>query len=223
MFQVSDSSSQLQAIIFDFDGLIMDTETATYEAWRDIYAGHGHPLALETWAQCVGSDFRHYDPKADLEALLQRKLDWEPIHAKRREAVIQILSGYDALPGVRDRLQEAAELQLPCAVASSSPRWWVEHWLGHLGLVDAFQNVTCLEDTGKVKPDPSLFLHAAGKLGAPAEGIVILEDSLNGLRAAQAAQMRCVVVPSEVTRHLSFDGAWRQFGSLAEFRLAEFG
>jgi HAD superfamily hydrolase (TIGR01509 family) len=215
------NSSSLRAVIFDFDGLIMDTETATYEAWRDIYAGHGHALALETWAQCVGSDFGHYDPKADLEALLQRKLDWEPIHAKRREAVMQILSGYDALPGVRERLQEAEEMNLPCAVASSSPRWWVEHWLQHLGIEEVFQNVTCLEDTGKVKPDPSLFLHAAGKIGVPAEGIVILEDSFNGLRAALAAQMRCVVVPCHITRHYSFEGAWKQFTSLADFRLAD--
>jgi len=134
--------------------------------------------------------------------------------------VMTILSGYDALPGVRDRLREAEELGISCAVASSSPRWWVEHWLKHLGLIDAFRNVTCLEDTGKVKPHPSLFLHAAEKLGAAAEGVIVLEDSLNGLRAARAAEMRCIVVPGALTEHLDFDGAWRQFGSLEEFRLA---
>ena len=124
---MKDGFKALQAVIFDFDGLIMDTETATYEAWREIYAGHGHPLAIETWSQCVGSDFGHYDPKVDLENLLNRKLDWEPIHARRREKVMRILSEHDALPGVRDRIQEAVELGLACAVASSSPRWWVEH------------------------------------------------------------------------------------------------
>ena len=211
----------MNALIFDFDGLIMDTETATYEAWREIYAGHGHPLTIETWSQCVGSDFGHYDPKADLENLLNRKLDWEPIHVERREKVMRILSDYDALPGVRDRLQEAAALGLPCAVASSSPRWWVEHWLKHLGLMDAFQNVTCLEDTGKVKPDPSLFQHAAQKLGASADGIMIFEDSFNGLNAARAAQMRCVIIPCSITSHFKFEGAWRQFASLADFKIAD--
>lgn len=213
--------NRLSAVIFDFDGLIMDTETATYEAWREIYAAHGHPLALETWAQCVGSDFGTYDPKADLENLLNRKLDWEPIHAERREKVMRILSDHDALPGVRERLKEAAELGLPCSIASSSPHWWVEHWLKHLDMIDAFQNITCLEDTGKVKPDPSLFLHAAGKLGWPAAEIVVLEDSLNGLRAALAAQMRCIVAPNSMTGHLNFEGAWRKVASLEDFRFAD--
>ncbi len=167
-----------------------------------------------------GSDFGDYDPKRELEALTGREFDWEPIHVERRERVMAILSQYDALPGVRDRLLEADELKLPCAVASSSPRWWVEHWLKHLGLLEAFENVTCLEDTGKAKPHPSLFQHAAAKLGAKPEEVVVLEDSLNGLRAAQSAQMRCVVVPGALTAHLDFTGAWRQFGSLEEFSLA---
>ncbi len=212
----------MRAIIFDFDGLIMDTETATFEAWREIYAEHGQPLTLETWAQCVGSDFGAYDPKRELEKLAGRELDWEPIHAERRKRVMAILSAYDALPGVRDRLREADELKLPCAVASSSPRWWVEQWLKHLGLLEAFQNITCLEDTGRAKPDPGLFQRAAGKLGVPGGEIVVLEDSLNGLRAAHAAQMRCVVVPCAVTAHLDFDGAWRRHASLADFEFAGF-
>jgi len=71
--------SAMTALIFDFDGLIMDTETATYEAWREIYQRHGHPLSIETWAQCVGSDFGDYDPQRELEELIERELDWEPL------------------------------------------------------------------------------------------------------------------------------------------------
>jgi putative hydrolase of the HAD superfamily len=210
----------MKAIIFDFDGLIMDTETATFEAWREIYAEHGQPLTIETWAQCVGSDFGDYDPKRELEKLTGQTFDWDVINAERRERVMTILSTYDALPGVRDRLQEAEVHGIYRAVASSSPRWWVEHWLKHLGLLDAFQNITCLEDTGKVKPHPSLFQHAAAKLGSKPDDIVVLEDSLNGLRAARSAEMRCVVVPCAVTQHLDFDGAWRQFDSLEAFEFA---
>ena len=210
----------MKALIFDFDGLIMDTETATFEAWREIYAEHGQPLTIETWAQCVGSDFGDYDPKRELEKLTGRAFDWDAINTGRRERVMNILSTYDTLPGVRGRLQETDELGIPCAVASSSPRWWVEHWLKHLGLMEAFQNITCLEDTGKVKPHPSLFQHAASKLDAAPDDIVVLEDSLNGLRAARAAQMRCIVVPCAMTQHLDFDGAWRKHTSLDDFQLA---
>lgn len=209
----------MRALIFDFDGLIMDTETATFEAWRQIYEEHGQPLTIETWAQCVGSDFGDYDPKRELEKLTGRTFDWDAINTERRERVMEILSTYDALPGVRERLQEADSRGINRAVASSSPRWWVEHWLKHLGLFDAFQNITCLEDTGKVKPHPSLFQHAASKLERQPEDIVIFEDSLNGLRAAHAAEMRCVVVPCAVTQHLEFNGAWRKFDSLASFEL----
>lgn len=209
------------ALIFDFDGLILDTETAVYEGWRELYEAHGHPLPLETWAQCVGSDFGVYDPAADLERMTGRLLDWPELTTRRRKRVAEILDGKDTLPGVRERLREAADHNIPCAVASSSPHEWVDRWLKQLGLWDYFGNVTCLEDTGKVKPDPSLFLHAAGRLEVAPEEAVVLEDSLNGLRAAQAASMRCVVVPCAITSHLNFEGAWRRLSSLEEVTVRE--
>ena len=212
----------IAAVIFDFDGLIMDTETATYEAWREIYAEHGQTLTVETWSQCVGSDFGHYDPRAELEAAIGRSLDWKQIDTERRERIMKILSTYDALPGVRDRLREAAVLGLPCAVASSSPRWWVEHWVRHLGLFDSFHHLTTLDDTGKVKPDPSLFLLAAERLGKRPGQALVLEDSLNGLRAAQSAGMRCIVIPGTITQHFSFEGAWYRHGSMQDFTLRGF-
>ncbi len=112
-------------------------------------------------------------------------------------------------------------MNLPCAVASSSPRWWVEHWLNHLGLREAFENVTCLEDTGRAKPHPSLFQHAATKLGTAPDHVVVLEDSLHGLHAASAAGMRCVIIPCPMTAHLEFAGAWRKHESLSDLCLAE--
>jgi HAD superfamily hydrolase (TIGR01509 family) len=205
-----------RALIFDFDGLILDTETAIYEAWREIYTAHGFPLTLQTWAQCVGSDFGHYDPMKDLEAMIGRTLDWKALTLQRRAYVTKVLEGSDPLPGVRERVWEAREHGIPCAVASSSTHEWVDNWLKKLGLFEFFSNVTCLEDTGKVKPDPSLFLHAAKQLDVHPQNAVVLEDSLNGLRAAHAAEMRCVVVPCAVTRHLVFPGAWKQLGSLEE-------
>lgn len=215
------SGMQARALIFDFDGLILDTEVAIYEAWRELYANHGLPLTMETWAQCVGSDFGHYDPMADLERMLGRKLDWEALTQQRRKRVSEILHGKDVMPGVRERLREAKEHGIVCAVASSSSHSWVDGWLERLGLAEMFAGTTCLEDTGRAKPDPGLFLHAAAKLGVGAGETIVLEDSLNGLRAAHAAQMRCVVVPCDLTRHLTFEGAWRQLRSLEEVTVPE--
>jgi putative hydrolase of the HAD superfamily len=120
---------------------------------------------------------------------------------------------------VVERLQEAAELGLACAIASSSPRWWVEGWLKDLELIQHFHHLTTVDDTGKVKPDPSLFLLAAERLQVEQGEVVIFEDSLNGLRAAQAAGIRCIVAPGPMTQHLDFDGAWRRVASLAEVTL----
>ncbi len=210
----------LRALIFDFDGLIVDTETAIYEAWREFYATHGHELRIETWAQCVGSDFGGYDPMRDLDEATGLEFDWslevQRIEARRDD----IVAGSPVLPGVLERLLEAAAQGMPCSIASSSPRSWVDPWLGRLGLRELFCNVTVLDDVGRAKPAPDLFLHAASRLGAGADEVLIFEDSLNGLRAAHAAAMRCAVIPGPTTQHLDFAGAWAVLPSLAETSLA---
>jgi HAD superfamily hydrolase (TIGR01509 family) len=211
----------VRALIFDFDGLILDTEVAIFDAWRELYQSHGFTLTIETWAQCVGSDFGHYDPQVELEQFVGRTLDWQPLIDQRRKRVNDILTGKEPMPGVRDRLREAQDHGIVCAVASSSSHHWVDGWLAKLGLSSYFSHTTCLEDTGKAKPDPSLFLHAAAALKSDPAETIVLEDSLNGLRAAHAAGMRCIVVPCEVTKHLSFDGAWRHYQSMEEFTVPD--
>lgn len=214
--------SPIRAILFDFDGLIIDTESVGYHTWREIFAHHGHDLPIEVYAQVIGTDFNEsYNPRRDLEQRTGIEFDWDEIEEMRRAREAEIHEGLHILPGVVDRLEEARTLGLPCAVASSSPRSWVEPWLERLHLRHHFAHVTTVDDTGKVKPDPSLFLHAAQQLGiAPGEGL-IFEDSLNGLRAALAAGIRCIVVPGPMTEHLEFPGAWRQVKSLAEVSLRE--
>lgn len=212
----------IRAILFDFDGLIVDTESVGYLTWRELYAQHGHELTVETYAQAIGTEFNeHYDPRRDLDALLGRALPWPELEAARLEHERSLRTTLRTLPGVVDRLNEARELGLPCAVASSSPLSWVGRWIEQLELSQHFHHLTTVDDTGKVKPDPSLFLHAAGRLGVEPEEVLIFEDSLNGLRAAKAAGMRCIVVPGPMTQHLDFSGAWQRVGSLEEVSLRQ--
>ncbi|TLD69355.1 HAD family phosphatase [Phragmitibacter flavus] len=213
------SSAPVRGLIFDFDGLMVDTETAIYQAWHELYQEHGHPLTIETWAQCVGSDFGHYDPAVELERLIQRTLPWESITQRRRQRVTELLQHQDTLPGVRELLQQACDHSIPCAVASSSSSNWVNGWLQKLDLLSFFQNVTTLDDVGRAKPDPGLFLHASSQLGLPPADLLVIEDSQNGLRAATAAGMRCLIVAGEITRHLGFAQAWQQRQSLQGFNL----
>ena len=211
----------IRALLFDFDGLIIDTESAIYQAWRELYEDHGHPLPVERWAQCVGTDFGAYDPKSELEMLTGKDFDWHGEEAMRTKRVYELLATFDALPGVRDRLIEAKELGLPCSIASSSPRSWIEPWLQQMKLDQHFINISSRDVVERIKPAPDLFLHAADRLGARPEEVIVFEDSLNGLKAAKAAGMKCVVVPGPVTKHLEFTGAWQMLDSLASTTLAQ--
>ena len=212
----------LRALIFDFDGLIIDTESAIFQSWRELYESHGHELTVERWSQCIGTDFSSaYDPKKELEALTDRTFDWKRQEQELTARVHELLDGFDALPGVRDRLSEARELGLPCSVASSSPLTWVSKHLNHLDLHGHFTNISCRDHVERIKPHPDLFLDAARKLGAAPDEVVIFEDSLNGLNAARAAGMRCVVIPGPTTQHLDFTGAWHRLDSLGSTSVAE--
>jgi putative hydrolase of the HAD superfamily len=214
---------KLRAVIFDFDGLIVDTESTGYQTWREIFERHGEELSVETYSAVIGTDFgAHYDPRRDLEQRLGRALDWRELEDWRLSRERELRADLRLLPGVLERLEEAAALGLPCAVASSSNREWVSGWVSELGLERYFHHLTTVNDTGRVKPDPSLFQLAVRRLGVTAADALIFEDSLNGLKAARAAGVRCIVAPGPMTRHLDFEGAWRRVEGLHEVRLSEF-
>lgn len=213
----------IRAVIFDFDGLVVDTESTGYLTWKEIFDQHGHHLPVERYAQAVGTDFLTggYDPRRDLEQLTGQAFDWDAMENTRRERERDLRKLLLTLPGVRDRLSEARSLGMKTAIASSSPRWWIDSWMEQLAIRDQFDHISTVDDTGKVKPDPSLFLHAAENLGVDVTEAVIFEDSLNGLMAAQSAGIRCIVSPGPMTRHLDFTGAWMQVESLDQVSLVE--
>ena len=214
-------AGEIRALIFDFDGVILDTEVADYEIWREKYLAHGHDLPLEVFMGGVGSDFGGFDLKLQLENLTGKKrIDWDRWDEERERRLLERTNALtEPMPGVRELLEEAESAGIPCAVASSSPRGWVEPHLERLGLRERFRLTRCIDDVSEPKPSPELFLAAAKGLGvSPAEAIAI-EDSLNGLTAATAAGMRCVVVPNCLTKHLDFSGAKMVLVSLALFDL----
>jgi putative hydrolase of the HAD superfamily len=206
----------MKGIIFDFDGLIVDTEMPGYLAWAECYAAHGQELLLSDYTRCVGTNWAHYNPATELERLLGRALDWTELNRERTRRVYALLEEVEPLPGVRELLAEAREEGVVCAVASSSPRSWVVPWLERLGIHGEFVHVVTLDDVTRPKPSPELFELALRRLGIGAHEGVVLEDSLNGLRAALAARIACVVVPNRVTGGLNFEGASHRVESLVE-------
>ncbi len=213
--------SRIQAIIFDFDGLILDTETPDYRSWQAAYAEFGLELPLTVWQANIGS-VDLFDPYLYLEEQLGRSLDRTAVHARRRILDDELIAAQTVLPGVADYLDEAGRLGLGTAVASSSRHSWVDPHLQRLGLSNRFDRVFCRDDAGDVsKPHPAVYRAALTGLGLLPEQAIALEDSLNGVYAAKAAGLACVAVPNEMTRHLDFAEADWRLESLATMPLAE--
>jgi HAD superfamily hydrolase (TIGR01509 family) len=210
----------LGAVILDFDGLIVDTETPIFEAWRAAYSRRGQTLRLEEWQHALGT-FRGFDPCARLSELLGEKVDCDVLDQEVRAPYLAACEGQPLLPGVVALLEEARRLGVATAVASSATRGWVLGWLGKHGLMGMFDAVCGREDVPRVKPAPDLFLLAALRLEVAPPACVVFEDSPNGIRAAREAGMRCVAVPNDVTRPLALGDPDLVLGSVAEMPLSE--
>jgi HAD superfamily hydrolase (TIGR01509 family) len=208
------------ALIFDFDGLIIDSETPLFDIWAEIYARYGQQLTIDEWQHALGTQ-GGFDPYADLATRAAELIDRDVLATWVREEHWRLCGEQPLLPGVLARLDEAAELGLPAAVASSSPAAWVAPWLERHELVGRFGAVCTRDDVARVKPAPDLFLLAAERMAADPAACVVFEDSPNGLRAAHAAGMRAVAVPNALTRDLALPGPHLVVRSLDELTLAE--
>lgn len=207
----------IRGLVFDFDGLILDTEWPDYQAWQEVYQALGHELPLDDWLGQVGmgADLVTFDPHGHLEALLGARLERHALRARRRARVLDLIAQEEARPGVRTTIAEARRLGLKLAVASSAPRAWVGTHLDRLGLGEAFDCVRCADDVARTKPDPELYVSAVACLRIRPSEAIAFEDSRHGLLAAKAAGLRCVVVPNRLTRGLSFPEADFVLHSLA--------
>lgn len=204
------------AVLFDFDGVLVDTEWAIYQAWLRTFQTHGHDLPLDVYTHCIGSDFATWSPKTHLEDLTGRAFDWHDLDLRRQEEILSELSGEGTMQGVIALLERLTRDAVRRAVVSSSSHHWVDGWLEKLSFGHHFETVVCRGDAERIKPAPDLFLEAARRLDlAPADCLVI-EDSLNGVKSAKAAGMAVWVVPNRVTAGLDFSAADRIFRSLDE-------
>jgi HAD superfamily hydrolase (TIGR01509 family) len=210
----------IRAIVFDFDGLILDTEEPVYRSWLEVYEAHGEDLPFERWVQIIGSTTTGFHPQHHLEERLGRPLPKEVLD-RRLDRRTEMILAQRVLPGVVQRIDEARDLGLKLGVASSSTREWVQGHLARLGILERFDCLRCRDDVANAKPEPDLYIAVLDCLGVAATEAIAIEDSPNGVAAAKRAGMRCVAIPNTITARLDLSQADVVLTSLAEVTLSQ--
>jgi HAD superfamily hydrolase (TIGR01509 family) len=215
------ASREIRAVVFDFDGLVLDTETPVYTAWAEAFTAHGsEPLSIDEWALEVGSA-RVLDLVAMLHERATRPVDVDAMHRVRHARHDALIDVENILPGVIAWLDEAEALGLGIAIASSSEVDWVQPHLDRLGILHRFAHISCRDENVPPKPEPDVYLRACAALEVDPRNALAVEDSPNGIAAAKAAGLACVAVPNQITASLDFSQADLVVASLADCTLAD--
>jgi len=198
-----------QATLWDFDGIIVDTEWPIYESWLTIFRREGmeKKLPRETYVQCIGSDFETWSPEIYLESLTGKSYDWKEEGRVRNLEIRERLKDAVVIPGIVETWEAIRSAGVKIAVVSSSSHSWVDVWLEKIGIIGMVDEIVCRGDAPKIKPAPDLYVEAVRRFDLRADQCLVVEDSFNGLTAARAAGCDCVVIPSRLTSVLDFPGA----------------
>jgi HAD superfamily hydrolase (TIGR01509 family) len=216
-----DGERAFDAVVFDLDGVILDTENVIHSVWAETFDRYGASFSAKEWATIVGTDYG-FDPYA---AVVARSTVPVPSRAELGRQVLErqleLLRGLTPFPGVREWIDSAERLGMALAVASSSPAPWVHARLEDVGLASHFSVVSCRSETLAAKPAPDLYLDACNRLGVEPTRAIAVEDSVNGLTAALAAGLACLAVPNSITRDHDLKAANLTAESLAALPLEQ--
>ena len=199
----------LKALIFDFDGLIIDTETPEVSVWQSIYREYGFELPVEEWEKTIGGyGLSNFDAAEHLEFLSQGRLDAVSMRVRHRKESEKIVHASSVLPGVMDMITQAKKNDLQVAIGSSATHSWVDEHVKRLGIFEYFDWIICQDDVlaGRTKPNPDIFLKVLELLKVNSDAAVVFEDSLNGVTAARRAGIFVVAVPNPMTAKMGVSG-----------------
>jgi HAD superfamily hydrolase (TIGR01509 family) len=209
--------ADLAAVIFDFDGVVLDSETPEYESHRRIYRRCGVELTIEEWCGAVGLWTDEHDDRR-FEALCARSSappGRDEYHDERRRIFAELVPG-EPMRGIRDLLVALEQAGIPAAIASTSPARWVVPAAERIGVRPLFRAIVTGEQVARRKPAPDVYLEAARRLGADPARSVAIEDSAPGVAAALAAGMTTVAIPHWLTSTHDLSGADVSVGHAGE-------
>jgi HAD superfamily hydrolase (TIGR01509 family) len=211
--------TRFDAIIFDMDGVLIDSEPLHFEVLNEVLSLDGHTLSRAENEEFIGTT-----TEAMWATLIARRGLVRPMAEYRAlydEILLRVLrQPREPAPGVLALIQRARQLGMRLGVASSSRRLWIEATLGSLGLSESFDTLVSGDDVVRGKPDPQIYLLAAQRLGLSPRRCLAIEDSPNGVQSARAAGMAVLGVRTSYTAHLRLEGAERIVDSLAELDLS---
>ncbi len=196
----------VEAILWDNDGVLVDTECLFFESTRRTLATIGIQLSLEQFL-----DLSMRQGRSAFDLAIESGLPKEHVMNVKHERDLlyseMLRNQTRVLPGVPETLKSLHGRRMRMAVVTSSQRQHFDTMHADIGLTRYFEFVLAREDYGKTKPNPESYLLALERLGMGAQNCVAVEDSERGLAAARTAGLRCLVVPNEITRRCSFSGA----------------
>jgi HAD superfamily hydrolase (TIGR01509 family) len=208
------------AIVFDFDGLLMDTETTMLESWQQEWQHYGLELDLGTFWVQHGGDVTEQRYQR-LAAAVGPSYDRERSHARRIAYRDELHRRLGLREGIGAWLRQARAAGIRLAVASSSPRSWVRGHLTAVGRLGDFEFIAGGDEVALPKPAPDVYLLALDRLGLEAGRAVAVEDSAHGVAAARDAGLRCIAIPGSHADLARFGRADLVLASAADLSLAE--
>lgn len=211
----------IKALIFDFDGTVIDTETPWYKAFSGAYREQNAELTLDMYASCIGSGYDAFNPYEQLMNRMKLPIYLDAFRDSIRNRHASLMEQEDIRPGVLNYLKAAKTRGLRLGLVSSSFKRSMLPQLLKLGIAGYFDVICTADDITRANPEPDLYQHALSRLGVKAEEAIAFEDSPNGLKAARAAGLYTVLIPNALSEQLEFEPANYRVESLDELDLRQ--
>jgi HAD superfamily hydrolase (TIGR01509 family) len=213
--------SSIAAVIFDFDGIVIDSEIPEFESHRRIYERCGAALTTEEWCDQIGVWTEGHDDRwfRELRARSSSAPDHDAYHAEKRRIFDAIIPG-EPMRGIRELLGALAHVGIPAAIASTSPARWVVPAAERIGVRPFFGAIVTGDEVARRKPAPDVYLEAARRLGVDPARSIAIEDSGPGIAAARAAGMKTIAIPHVLTERHDLSAADLRVAHAGELTLA---